>query len=384
MSRKRYSFFAKGLGLHQKGSLDEAIAAYTEAIWIDPRHVQAYNNRGCIYDDKGLFDLAIADLAEAIRIDPCYADAYYNRGFVYQSRGLLDLAIKDYTDAIRINPEYIGAFYNRGNIYRDKGLFDSAIKDYTDVIRINPDEANALNARGKMYCRKGLTGSALDDFTRMVRIRYPGEAPERLIKAANQNERPAGLRFAAALLASGFYIDILGDSRNPCIIKPHSVSERCLLFFHNLHAGKTIRRHLDKMAGRYTLCFDTDFDAVLRRCVEKHDDVIFTPDFQRYFKELKSGGGPARPVSFSLYKDGKLAAGDIGVQTGRVYTSYSGYHDEPSAGTVQLILTARYLEEKGFAFWDFGPAMTLGYKTRLGAKVVSREEFISLYTQAAK
>ncbi|GHV92799.1 hypothetical protein AGMMS50268_33020 [Spirochaetia bacterium] len=83
-----------------------------------------------------------------------------------------------------------------------------------------------------------------------------------------------------------------------------------------------------------------------------------------------------QPVSFGLYREERLAAGEFGVVAGKVYTSYSGYYDEDSAGTVQLILTGRYLRDAGFAFWDLG--MPLEYKTRLGARSVDRENFLKL------
>jgi Leu/Phe-tRNA-protein transferase len=228
-----------------------------------------------------------------------------------------------------------------------------------------------------------LPDPALKDFAEAVKIEFPGEDPGRLIKLVNRDERGTGLDFTRKLMLEGFYADIHEDSQNSVIIKPYMPANRGVLFFDKLHTGKTIRRHLARFGGRYELCFDTDFDAVLKRCVEKHGDAVLTPAFQRYFKELKNGGGPVCPVSFSLYKDGKPAAGDIGVQIGRVYTSYSGYHDEPSAGTVQIILTARYLEEKDFAFWDFGYTAAFSYKTRLGAENLSHEEYESLFNSVS-
>jgi Leu/Phe-tRNA-protein transferase len=92
--------------------------------------------------------------------------------------------------------------------------------------------------------------------------------------------------------------------------------------------------------------------------------------------------GLVRPVSFGLYRDGELAAGEFGVVAGRVYTSYSGYRDEDSAGTVQMILTGRYLRDAGFAFWDLG--MPLGYKDRLGARNISPGLFVELFRQAVR
>ncbi|MDR2467566.1 MAG: GNAT family N-acetyltransferase, partial [Spirochaetaceae bacterium] len=89
-------------------------------------------------------------------------------------------------------------------------------------------------------------------------------------------------------------------------------------------------------------------------------------------------GDPALTFSsFGLYCNGRLVAGDFGSITGRIYTSYSGYYDENNAGTVQMIHTAHYLRDNGYAFWNLG--MPLSYKSRLGAPTLSLEKFIPLW-----
>ena len=45
-----------------------------------------------------------------------------------------------------------------------------------------------------------------------------------------------------------------------------------------------------------------------------------------------------------------------------------------------MILMIRALEEAGFAFLDFG--MPLDYKTGLGARNISPEEFVDLFRNA--
>jgi Leu/Phe-tRNA-protein transferase len=90
--------------------------------------------------------------------------------------------------------------------------------------------------------------------------------------------------------------------------------------------------------------------------------------------------GEPRPVSFGLYREGRLRAGEIGIICGKLYTSYTGYYDEDNAGTVQLVLLTRWLEENGFAFFDLG--MPLPYKYDLGAIDISPEEFVELFRKA--
>jgi leucyl/phenylalanyl-tRNA--protein transferase len=98
----------------------------------------------------------------------------------------------------------------------------------------------------------------------------------------------------------------------------------------------------------------------------------------RAIRNLKNTG--TWSYSFGLYRDGVLRAGEFGVVSGGVYTSYSGYYDENSAGMVQMFLTGEYLRDRGFAFWDLG--MPLAYKERLGGRLLNRGQFTELFRKA--
>ena len=149
---------------------------------------------------------------------------------------------------------------------------------------------------------------------------------------------------------------------------------RSALFFDNLHVKKSIKRYLN----RYELRPDADFDIILDRCLEIHGDDWLTPPLVDAIRDIKRHNfHDVFPTSFALYRDGKLVAGEFGVRVGKVYTSYSGYYDESNSGTVQLVLTTRWLQEQGFAFFDLG--MPLVYKNGLGAVDITPDEFVRLF-----
>jgi len=193
--------------------------------------------------------------------------------------------------------------------------------------------------------------------------------------------------FIARLMEAGFLVmsaDIAGrnEQKPDYILLPKLHIVRSALFFENLHIKRTIRRFLN----RYELCPDAEFDFIIDRCAEKHGTDWLTPPLVEAIKKIRNSApkheeliptAGAYPASFALYRNGKLAAGEFGVVCGKVYTSYSGFYDEDNAGTVQLILTARYLQERGFSFFDLG--MPLDYKTALGAVDISPEEFVRLF-----
>jgi len=65
--------FGKGLGAYGMGSLDEAIAAFEEALQVDPEYADAYFAIANSYNRKGNLDEAIAAIKKAIELDPLEA-----------------------------------------------------------------------------------------------------------------------------------------------------------------------------------------------------------------------------------------------------------------------------------------------------------------------
>jgi len=204
--------------------------------------------------------------------------------------------------------------------------------------------------------------------------------------------------FITRLMTAGFlvmsgamlYKDDSGRIHFQDIVLPKLHLARSVLFFRDLHIKRSIRPKL----SRYELRFNEDFETIVNKCLETHGGGWLTPSLVetlfiiRNTENLQDSGKNragfphlrALPVSFGLYRHGKLVAGEFGVVCGRVYTSYSGYREEDNAGTVQMILMIQALEKAGFSFLDFG--MPLDYKTDLGAQNVSPHDFTVLFRTA--
>ncbi|MDR3341911.1 MAG: GNAT family N-acetyltransferase [Treponema sp.] len=190
--------------------------------------------------------------------------------------------------------------------------------------------------------------------------------------------------FIANLMAAGFLVmstaleEGRGDEKHAptYILLPKLHLIRSVLFFPALHVKKSLRRQL----SQYELKVDTDFDRILDRCAEVHGDEWLTSPLRQCFKVLHlHKGGTVRPISFGVYRNGELKAGEFGMAAGRVYTSYSGYYDEDSAGTVQMVLMTYYLRDAGFVFLDLG--MPLDYKDQLGAQNIDPQRFVAIFRQ---
>jgi tetratricopeptide (TPR) repeat protein len=92
---------------------------------------------------QGKFAEAIAAYREAIRIDPNLAIFHCALGDALVGQNDLDEAIVAYRQALRLNPNLPVTHANLGNALATQGKLDEAISEYRQAIRIKPDLAEA-------------------------------------------------------------------------------------------------------------------------------------------------------------------------------------------------------------------------------------------------
>lgn len=95
---------------------DQAVASFTEALELNPKSLQALNNRGIAYCRQGYFDKAIADFSRVIQMDPNYGKAYNNRAVALWYKGERQKAIEDLKKAenlgIKLDKKAWGGLYS--------------------------------------------------------------------------------------------------------------------------------------------------------------------------------------------------------------------------------------------------------------------------------
>ncbi|MBD2212782.1 tetratricopeptide repeat protein [Nostoc linckia FACHB-104] len=111
---KAKDWFDKGIIKVNEGNYQEALAAFTKAINIEPRYAEAYYRRGLIYAKYPENQPLNADgtVKGCERIDTyriICAVSVQNK--VQESKGK---AITDFTKAIQLNPQYTAAYHQRG------------------------------------------------------------------------------------------------------------------------------------------------------------------------------------------------------------------------------------------------------------------------------
>jgi len=101
-----------GRRLTSAGRLDEALAAYREAIRLNPAYDTAYYNMGITLSRQGRQQEAIAAYRQALHLKPDNVDAHVNLGAALAQSGELQEAIAHFKKALEIMPDLLEARAN--------------------------------------------------------------------------------------------------------------------------------------------------------------------------------------------------------------------------------------------------------------------------------
>jgi tetratricopeptide (TPR) repeat protein len=176
--------FDRGMACLERKEFDHAIAEFTAAIGLDPRHAPSFYNRGVAYGRLGFahasieqLDRAVHDYSEAIRLNPDYAHAYTNRAGIYHYKSDLEGskqhyrdALADYAAAIALTDDGF-AIFNRGGLYRALGELENALADFSTVIARDPGDGDAFEERARVYEQMGRPDLARVDRQQAERLR---------------------------------------------------------------------------------------------------------------------------------------------------------------------------------------------------------------------
>jgi tetratricopeptide (TPR) repeat protein len=124
---------------------NEALAAYEQALKLDPKCADAHVGRGDVHLAQGQIEQALADFDQALRAQPQCADAFVGRGAVRLRRRDPAMAVADYNEALRLDAENVAALEGRGYAYFLQKNFGRASSDFSEAVRCQPDNAEALN-----------------------------------------------------------------------------------------------------------------------------------------------------------------------------------------------------------------------------------------------
>ena len=174
-------FVETGLRRAAAGDGVGAIAAYTEALKLDPSNEDARVNRGVQRLIAGDAKGAVADHTEAIKRNPDAVNAYHNRGNAWITLREPKKALADFNAALKILPDNVNALGGRAQAYTHLDQLDKAIEDYTAALKLSPEDPMILNNRGIARMYTDQLEKALEDFGEAIRL-----SPDRTLAWQNR------------------------------------------------------------------------------------------------------------------------------------------------------------------------------------------------------
>nr|XP_015206045.1 PREDICTED: tetratricopeptide repeat protein 6 isoform X1 [Lepisosteus oculatus] len=166
-------FHALGVYHHRLGHLEEAAAAFTQAMTLSPFFLDACVGRGNVYMDYGheaASKQAQRDFLTALHLNPLCTKARINLGYNFQVFGHFKKAWNQFTIASDIDPACWAAHEGRAVINLQMGHTYEAFQDINMALKHNPVSELLLTNRGVIHQFMGDNMNAMKDYQNAVSI----------------------------------------------------------------------------------------------------------------------------------------------------------------------------------------------------------------------
>jgi tetratricopeptide (TPR) repeat protein len=170
-----------GVALAQRGDLDGAMAAYREALRLDPRFADAQNNVGVILTEENELEDALAAFRRAAALKPDLIEAQNNVADTLRKLGRLDEALEAVEAAVARAPDEPSLLNTRSLILRRLGRLDEAIESQRRTIDLEPERSSFHNNLGSVLAARGDLDAALAAFDEALRLE-----PKSAVATANR------------------------------------------------------------------------------------------------------------------------------------------------------------------------------------------------------
>ncbi|MBI3267452.1 MAG: protein kinase [Planctomycetes bacterium] len=166
-------YLVRGYVLDQPGTRRDpagALAAYDEALRLNPRYVCARNNRGSLYLEKGRFAEALAEYDLVLKLNPKQAETIVNKANLYRKKGEFPKALDELDKAEAVNPKLAMIHVVRGHVYTANGDTGRAKAEYGEALAADPKLVDAYVGRCMARRQANDLDGALEDAERALAL----------------------------------------------------------------------------------------------------------------------------------------------------------------------------------------------------------------------
>ena len=173
------NYLSYGALFYQRGYLDEAEAAFQQALRDDPSSAEALYGIGSVYLNQNKNAAAREAFEQSVKLTAGYpgtlADAWNNLGVIATRENRVSDAIQRFENALRENPNHLLALDNLGNAHRQLKQWSDARKILERALAIAPEDAEANYSMGMVFAQNNDTDKAYEYLQRALKAKpaYP-------------------------------------------------------------------------------------------------------------------------------------------------------------------------------------------------------------------
>lgn len=156
-----------GFAYYKEGEFDLARAALQKAIELNPQNANYHYVFGQLLEDwtelEGAWEKAISEFTRTIELDPSYIEAWYNRGLLYEKLEDLEKACEDFKQVVNRVPKFHAARHNLGVLYIKQQQWENAERVFEEILEVEPRDPDAHYHLADIYLnRYGEVNRAID------------------------------------------------------------------------------------------------------------------------------------------------------------------------------------------------------------------------------
>ncbi len=170
--------YAEGFRRYYRGNdwVEKATSNCQKALSLNPDLVEGHICLGNVYDGTGKYDKAVEEFRRAVQSEPGNEDTLRGLADAYTSMGNLAGAESAYKQAIALRPKYWGVYDWLGVFYFNRNRYSDAAGEFLKSTELAPGNYFGYFNLGASYVGEGLYSQAIDAFNRSIALRPSAEA----------------------------------------------------------------------------------------------------------------------------------------------------------------------------------------------------------------
>ncbi len=130
----------EALAHHEAKRYREALAAYEQAIQLDPGFSYAYNGKSLALYNLKRYKEALDTIGHAIVLTPNDPSLYYGKGRVLEQMQDYQDALRAYEQALRLDPRYALAWRKKGDVLRQMNRREESLAAFKRATQLDTGE----------------------------------------------------------------------------------------------------------------------------------------------------------------------------------------------------------------------------------------------------